>query len=254
MAILESISAALATTETAKMTAVEAVKQQIAEKLGTSATEGLKADEHVLRQAAQVENFRVGELPNDIFDKETSEIAEAEVRNSLAEKLGENPSLESAEMTTLEKVQSPDVRPLVETNELAHLKECYIEDLKNRSEFPDTIDVQEFHERDFRKASVDEVREKRLEFSEMKGDLRKEWEEINKLDWPRYQEDVYHNNKCYRRAGDAYDAHHIHPLGLGGENSARNLTPTHVLDHSDKWGIHAPDSFYAKLEKYLGGL
>lgn len=92
MAILESL-AALFTTETAKMTAVEAVKQQIAEKLGTSAMEGLKANEHVLRQAAQAENFRVGELPNDIFDKQTSEIAEAEVRNSLAEKLGGDSSL-----------------------------------------------------------------------------------------------------------------------------------------------------------------
>lgn len=253
MAILESI-AALATTETAKMTAMEAVKQQLAEKLGTSAVEGLNANEQILRQASQAENFRVGELPNDIFDKETSEIAEAEVRNSLAEKLGGNPSLESAEATTLGETQGADVCPLAETNDFNSLKESYIEDLKNRSEFPDTIDVQEFHEHDFRKASVDEVREKRLEFSEMKGDLRREWEEINKQDWPRYQEDVYHNNKCYRRAGDAYDAHHVQPLGLGGENSARNLTPVHVLDHSDKWGIHAPDSFYAKLEKYLGGL
>ena len=93
MAILESL---VALTEVAKMTATEAVKQQLAEKLGTSALGGLNANEQILRQASQAENFRVGELPNDIFDKETSEIAEAEVRNSLAEKLGGNSSLESA--------------------------------------------------------------------------------------------------------------------------------------------------------------
>lgn len=157
MAILESL-AALFTTETAKMTAVEAVKQQIAEKLGTSATEGLKADEHVLRQAAQVENFRVGELPNDIFDKETSEIAEAEVRNSLAEKLGENPSLESAGATTLGETQGADVRTLVETNDFNSLKERYIEGLKNCLGYPETIDAREFQEGDFHKTSVEEVR------------------------------------------------------------------------------------------------
>ncbi|MBQ8723907.1 MAG: hypothetical protein IJY80_06450, partial [Opitutales bacterium] len=76
MAILESL---VALTEVAKMTATEAVKQQLAEKLGTSALGGLNANEQILRQASQAENFRVGELPNDIFDKQTSEIAEAEV-------------------------------------------------------------------------------------------------------------------------------------------------------------------------------
>ena len=92
MAFLESI-AALFTTETAKITALEPIKQ-IAEKLGTSAMEGLKADEHVLRQATHAENFRVGELPNDIFDRNAGEAAEAEVRNSLLEKLGGDSSLE----------------------------------------------------------------------------------------------------------------------------------------------------------------
>lgn len=90
MAFLESI-AAFFIKETAKITALEPIKQ-IAEKLGTSATEGLKANEHILRQASQPENFRVGELSSEIFDKESAEIAEAEARNSLLEKLGESPS------------------------------------------------------------------------------------------------------------------------------------------------------------------
>lgn len=122
MAILESLSAL---TEVAKMAATEVAKSQIAEKLGTSATEGLKANEHVLRQASQAENFRVGELPNDIFDKETSEIAEAEVRNSLLEKLGENPSLESTEPENLAEAQIPgqeEVRNEISTPEIEEVE------------------------------------------------------------------------------------------------------------------------------------
>ncbi len=80
----------------------------------------------------------------------------------------------------------------------------------------------------------------------------KKWEEANGKEWPRYETDVYnHNEKLIRRAGDRYDAHHIHPLSLGGKNEANNITPMSAEKHYDKQGVHAPGSPYGKLEKVL---
>lgn len=144
--------------------------------------------------------------------------------------------------------------PLTETYEVQEQKKEYVEDIVDRSDVPETIAKQEALEKEYHKLSPEANAEMRSDFNQSKLELRAEWEKINNQEWPRYKEDVYLPSKdtLYRRAGDAYDAHHIQPLGLGGKNDARNLTPIHALEHADKMGIHAPDSPYDKLNKTLG--
>ena len=57
-----------------------------------------------------------------------------------------------------------------------------------------------------------------------------------------------------RKAGSDYDAHHIQPLGMGGKNEVRNITPLNAEVHYDKQGIHAADSPYSRLDQMLGGM
>jgi len=127
------------------------------------------------------------------------------------------------------------------------LKE-YLDDLKNNSEYSDTI---ENDGEPYEKLSPEETAEKRAEFNANKERLIKEWEEKTGKEWPRYKEDVYVNGNLVRKAGDRYDAHHIHPLSLGGKNESSNITPISAEKHFDKQGVHAPDSPYGKLEKTL---
>ncbi len=130
------------------------------------------------------------------------------------------------------------------------LQAAYYQDLMNRSQYgvsinQGKIDVQ------WKKITPERNEIKREEFGQNKNSLIKSWEEINSQEWPTYDQDVYTNSgKLIRRKGDKYDAHHIHPLSLGGENSANNLMPLHALEHFDKQGVHASDSPYGKLEKY----
>ena len=78
--------------------------------------------------------------------------------------------------------------------------------------------------------------------------------EISMTTEPKYDEDVYSSNgKMIRKAGGDYDAHHIQPLGMNGQNEASNITPLHANEHYDKQGVHAPDSPYSKLDKMLWG-
>ena len=129
-------------------------------------------------------------------------------------------------------------------------KRAYVEDIKSRSPCPETIDEDAICETDFKRISPEENAEKRLEFEEKRGDLIKEWERINGREWPRYEKDVYsENGHLIRKAGMRYDAHHIKPLCMGGENTAENLTPLHAEDHYDHQGVHSSDSPYSKLMK-----
>ena len=131
----------------------------------------------------------------------------------------------------------------------------YFNDLKDKSEYPETIPDKPFEASDLKKRSPEENAEKREEFSDMKARLKKEWEENNGKSWPQYDHDVYSaNGKLIRKAGSDYDAHHIQPLGMGGENIASNITPLNAEVHYDKQGIHAPDSPYSKLDQMLGGM
>lgn len=133
--------------------------------------------------------------------------------------------------------------------------EEYFDDLKEKSECPETIPEKPFEASDLKKRSPEENAEMREEFSEKKAQLKKEWEEANGRPWPKYEHDVYSSNgKLIRKAGSDYDAHHIQPLGMGGKNEASNITPLNAEVHYDKQGVHSPDSPYSKLDQMLGGM
>lgn len=127
--------------------------------------------------------------------------------------------------------------------------EDYINDIKNHSEFPDTLDNVEIKPEEVKKISPEENAGMHEEFSDKKAEMKRQWEEKNGIPWPKYEEDVYSaNGKLIRRKGDDYDAHHIQPLGLGGKNVPENITPMHASEHYDKQGVHAPNSPYDKLQ------
>lgn len=128
----------------------------------------------------------------------------------------------------------------------------YFKDLKDRSECPETIKDRPFESKDLKKLSPEETAAKRDEFDDKKPELKKQWSEENGRPWPKYDKDVYSSNgKMIRKAGGDYDAHHIQPLGMNGQNDASNITPLHAKEHYDKQGVHAPDSPYSKLDKML---
>ncbi len=133
--------------------------------------------------------------------------------------------------------------------------EDYFDDLKDKSECPETIPDRPFEASDLKKRTPEENAEMRDEFDDKKAQLKKEWEEANGRPWPKYDHDVYSSNgKLIRKAGSDYDAHHIQPLGMGGKNEASNITPLNAEVHYDKQGVHAPDSPYSKLDQMLGGM
>ena len=129
-------------------------------------------------------------------------------------------------------------------------KRAYVDDIKSRSPCPETIDEESVCESDFKRISPEENKLKREEFEEKKAQLIKEWERNNGREWPRYETDVYSaNGRLIRRPGMRYDAHHVQPLCLGGENTAENITPLHADDHFDHQGVHASNSPCSKLMK-----
>lgn len=131
----------------------------------------------------------------------------------------------------------------------------YFDDLKENSDYPETISDKPFEAADLEKLAPEQNAEMREEFYDKKGELKREWEQENGIPWPKYEEDVYSSNgNLIRKAGSDYDAHHIQPLGMGGKNEADNITPLHAEVHYDKQGVHAPDSPYSKLDQTLGGM
>ena len=65
------------------------------------------------------------------------------------------------------------------------------------------------------------------------------------------RQDVYNENGVrIRKAGDNYDAHHIQPLKLGGENVASNITPMDLFKHSE---IHSGSGSCTKLLESVEG-
>ena len=129
----------------------------------------------------------------------------------------------------------------------------YFNDLKSKSECPDTIE-ESFDASDLEKLPPEEVAKRREEFDEKRTELKRQWEEKYGRPWPKYEHDVFSaSGKLIRKAGSDYDAHHIQPLCMGGENKASNITPLHAEVHYDKQGVHSPDSPYSKLDRILGG-
>lgn len=161
-----------------------------------------------------------------------------------------------------ELYENNDIRDLSETSENENLErnlektlDDYFNDLKEKSDCPDTISDRPFEVDDLEKRSPEENAEMRDEFDDKRVQLKREWEEVNGRPWPKYENDVYSSNgKLIRKAGSDYDAHHIQPLGMGGRNEVSNMTPLNVEVHYDKQGVHAPDSPYSRLDKMLGGM
>lgn len=135
----------------------------------------------------------------------------------------------------------------------------YFQDLKDKSEMPDTFPDNPFEASDLEKISPEANAKMREEFADNKQDLIKQWEDKNGCSWPTYKDDVWITNKhgdpvLVRQAGAKYDAHHIQPLGMGGKNEVSNLTPLSADIHYDHRGVHAIGSPYDKLDKLLGGI
>lgn len=136
----------------------------------------------------------------------------------------------------------------------------YVNDLKEHSEYPETIPEKAFGIDDIERRTPEENGKKRANFQghgeggrnnpEYKGNLRNEWEKLYGKQWPRYTES---NCPSIRNPGDCYDAHHIKPLGWGGESTASNITPMHADVHFDSRGIHDINSPYARIDNKLGG-
>ena len=151
-----------------------------------------------------------------------------------------------------QKVYNPDAK--VEKESPEKLKSAYVDDIRSKSEHPETIDKGKTLSAEYHKCSPAEIREKREIFRQTKGELRNQWEKLHGISWPRYEKDVYDDNgNLIRRKGDRYDAHHIQPLELGGKNEASNITPLRADVHYDHKGIHSTNSPLSKLRDRLGG-
>lgn len=144
-----------------------------------------------------------------------------------------------------------DKRVESQENKLEEALNDYIDDLKSKSECPETISTVETNLSKMEKQPSERVAELREEFDDNKSKLRKEWEIQNGREWPKYTEDVYNENgQIIRRKGDNYDAHHIQPLCLGGKNIASNITPLDIYSHRD---IHSSNGSCKNLVNVLGG-
>lgn len=135
----------------------------------------------------------------------------------------------------------------------------YLNDLLDKSTLPDTIPKDLLNPENFYKKPSDLVGQTRAEFKKTKDKLIKEWEQNTGESWPRYAKDLTiklkdGTEKIIRKAGQLYDAHHINPLTLGGENTWNNLTPLSADVHFDSRGVHRVNGALDKLTKLMEGL
>ncbi len=156
-----------------------------------------------------------------------------------------------------------NVKSSGETNydEIGYTLDNYVNDIRNNSDMPETIPEVPIRTGDLKRVSPEENAQLREIFSDpgFKKELKRQWETANGREWPKYAEDVFITNSrgervLIRKAGSDYDAHHIHPLCLGGKNEARNLTPLRAEVHFDHKGVHAYGSPFDRLTKMLGGI
>ena len=147
----------------------------------------------------------------------------------------------------------PKVEDSFEQESIEQLKSDYLDDVIKNSECPETIDKEKAMLEVYERSTSSETRQKRIEFAQMKKDLRNEWEKLHGRPWPRYDRDIKdENGNIIRRKGDRYDAHHIQPLTLGGKNEASNITPLSAAVHYDHRGVHSLNSPFSKLNKKIG--
>lgn len=146
----------------------------------------------------------------------------------------------------------------ISESDLQEVLNSYIDDIKKYSDVPETIPVNPIEVADLRHVSPEENAVRREEFSDIKRDLKHQWEQANGMPWPKYTEDVYIScaggrEVKIREAGQDYDAHHIQPLCLGGKNEASNVTPLRADVHFDSRGVHQLGGSFDQLNKMLGG-
>ncbi len=145
----------------------------------------------------------------------------------------------------------PETSPELSIKDIATSAKQYLSDLKAKAAFSDTISDKLLDTSKLEIRPQEQVENLREEFDDKKANLRKEWENINKREWPKYKQDVYNENGIrVRKAGDNYDAHHIQPLKLGGENIASNITPMDYFKHNE---IHSGNGSCTKLLKAVEG-
>lgn len=208
------------------------------------------------------QHYTESSRPSDIFDKrvaETDNISQVDSKSFNPDKRLEK----QTERPESKESYNPDQRLKGDASDgkevgIDKLVKEYENDIKNNSEFKDTLRNVELNPKDFEKVPSEHVKVLRSEFNKNKDKIIDQWEKDNGKVWPTYEKDVTLTTKTgevvtIHKAGERYDAHHIHPLSMGGKNEARNITPMHADVHGDHRGVHAKDGAYGKLEAALGG-
>lgn len=182
----------------------------------------------------------------EIKSSEAKEVKTPEAQGFKDIKPENGTDLKNAENFMAERFQSPEAE-----KSLSEVIKDYINDLKDKSDSPETISESAIDIFKLERQTPEKVSEMREDFDDNKKQLRKEWESLNGKEWPKYNEDVKNENgQIIRHAGDNYDAHHIQPLCLGGKNEASNITPLDMTKHKE---VHSIEGSCAKLVNKVGG-
>lgn len=190
-----------------------------------------------------IENFKNIKPENEMTSHEVADFWTTEFHDQ-AEQAKTELREETAQLSEADKQDIPK-------QEVSELVKDYIDDLKSKSECPETIPADAIDPSKLELQPPEIVAEKREEFDDNKAKLRKEWEELNHREWPKYKEDVVNDDgQVIRKAGDNYDAHHIQPLQLGGDNVASNITPLDVNSHRE---VHSSTGSCKSLVESIKG-
>ena len=190
-----------------------------------------------------MENFKRIKPEHETSPKEVDDFWKAEFHDQAEQ--AKNDMQDNSDNTSENSKQD------IHNKDISELAKEYIDDLKSKSGCPDTIPSDAIDPAKLELQPPEKVVDKREEFDDNKAKLRKEWEELNHQEWPKYKEDVVNDDgKVIRKAGDNYDAHHIQPLQLGGENVASNITPLDVNSHRE---VHSSTGSCKRLVENVKG-
>ena len=190
-----------------------------------------------------MENFKSIKPEHETSPKEVDDFWEAEFHEQAEQ--AKNDIQDNSDNTSENSKQD------VHNKDISELAKEYIDDLKSKSDCPDTIPSDAIDATKLELQPPEKVADMREEFDDNKAKLRKEWEELNHQEWPKYKEDVVNDDgKVTRKAGDNYDAHHIQPLQLGGENVASNITPLDINSHRE---VHSSTGSCKRLVENVKG-
>ena len=102
-----------------------------------------------------------------------------------AESFWEKEFQDQAEQAKVEPHNNTDLSSKIDTQDvqskdIVQIVKDYIQDLKSKSDYPDTISDDAIDTSDLEVQPPDKVADKREEFVDKKDQLRKEWEELNR--------------------------------------------------------------------------